>query len=493
MLGATATAGCFGMRDSEGGGEVSPEEAAGRQVNPADVQVPPGYRVEVVATRLTFPTGVAFGEDGAIYLVESGYSYGEVFTRPRLLEVAADGRGVIREIAAGTHGPWNGVAVHGDGIFVAQGGQIEGGRIVRFDRQGRQQVLVDDLPSTGDHHTNGPAVGRDGYIYFGQGTATNAGVVGTDNWDFGWLKRKPDFHDVPCRDVRLRGQDYITSDPRTPGEDDKARTGAFVPFGTPTRPGQIIPGRVPCSGAIMRVPPQGGEVELVAWGLRNPFGLAFALDGRLLVTENGFDVRGSRPVFGAADPLWRIEQGRWYGWPDFAEGRSLELDFYAEADGEPGGPLLAEHPELPPEPLAYLPVHSSATGLDVSTSPRFGHAGEAFVALFGDMAPTVGKVLAPVGFKLVRVDPRTGVIEDFARNRGEEKGPASRSGSGGLERPVAARFDPTGEALYVVDFGVLRMTDKGAEPQVETGVLWRIVRADRPAADARTGAREVTR
>jgi hypothetical protein len=49
---------------------------------------------------------------------------------------------------------------------------------------------------------------RDGYIYFGQGTATNSSVVGEDNKEFGWLLRRKDFHDIPCRDIILNGQNY---------------------------------------------------------------------------------------------------------------------------------------------------------------------------------------------------------------------------------------------------------------------------------------------
>ena len=50
-------------------------------------------------------------------------------------------------------------------------------------------------------------------------------------------------------------------------------------------------------------PPTGGAPQLVTWGFRNPFGFSFAPDGRLYVTDNGYDVRGSRPVFGAGDLL----------------------------------------------------------------------------------------------------------------------------------------------------------------------------------------------
>jgi hypothetical protein len=122
-------------------------------------------------------------------------------------------------------------------------------------------------------------------------------------------------------------------------------------------------------------------------------------------------------------------------------------------------------------------VHSSSNGFDFSRSASFGHVGEAFVAQFGDMAPDVGKVLSPVGFKVVRVDVESGVTRDFAVNRGDTNGPASRIGGGGLERPLAARFDPAGAALYVVDFGVMTMGERGPEPRSGTGVLWRITRA----------------
>jgi hypothetical protein len=74
------------------------------------------------------------------------------------------------------------------------------------------------------------------------------------------------------------------------------------------------------------------------------------------------------------------------------------------------------------------------------------------------------------------VDVESGVVEDFAVNRGRRNGPASLVGGGGLERPVAVRFDPTGTALWVVDFGVLTHDAEGATPREGTGVLWRIVR-----------------
>ena len=123
-----------------------------------------------------------------------------------------------------------------------------------------------------------------------------------------------------------------------------------------------------------------------------------------------------------------------------------------------------------------LGVHSASTGIAFSTSPEFGHVGEAFITQFGDMAPWVGKVLHPVGFKVVRVDVESGVIEDFAVNRGERIAPASALKTAGLERPVAVAFNGAGTALYVVDFGVMAMGKQGPFPVKETGAVWRITR-----------------
>jgi glucose/arabinose dehydrogenase len=469
-----AGAGCYAQRGHSGGGAAPPAPAGERRLDPADVALPPGYRIEVVAAGFTFPTGVALDDAGVPHVVEAGYSYGEVFTTPRLVRVGPGGERIA--LAEGNrNGPWNGVIFHRGSFYVAEGGQLTGGRILRVRPDGEATAIAVGLPSFGDHHTNGPAAGPDGWLYFGQGTATNSGVVGRDNFEFGWLARRRDFHDVPCADVTLSGESYETDDPAGHG---RVRTGPYLPFGRPATRGQVVRGEVPCSGAVLRVRPEGGDVELVAWGLRNPFGLAFDEGGRLFATENGYDVRGSRPVWGAPDVLWEIVPRAWYGWPEHAAGDPVAGERYAPPGEPPVRRLLASMPGTPPRPAAVFGVSSSANGLDFARGARFGHAGEAFVALFGDMTPATGKLLAPVGFKVVRADPATGVVADFAVNRGDRGGPASALGSGGLERPVAARFDAAGEALYVVDFGILSVESGRPAPRPGTGVLWRIVRTE---------------
>jgi glucose/arabinose dehydrogenase len=470
LIGSLLLASCYNLRPSNGGAQS--EFSSPRKTQAADIAVPEGYRVELVAAGFTFPTGVAFDDEGTAYVVEAGYSYGEVWTTPRLLRIEPSGS--FTTIAQGErNGPWNGVAYSSGHFYIAEGGELEGGRILRVDRQGRTETLLDSLPTVGDHHTNGPAIDNVGNVYFALGTATNSGVVGPDNAKYGWLKRKPDFHDVPCRDLRLRDETFSSVDVLS-GKNE-VRTAAFAPFGRGS-PGETVTGRVPCSGAILRIAPQGGEPQLVAWGFRNPFGLAFSGSGQLYVTENGYDDRGSRPVWGTADVLWDVKPNTWYGWPDFSAGQPLTDERFRAPGKPPLEFLLAEHPNLPPAPAAVLGVHSSSNGLDFAPA-AFGYEGQAFIAQFGDQAPTVGKVVSPVGFKVVRVDLQTGAIHDFAANRGKTNGPASKFGTEGFERPIAVRFHPRDASMYVVDFGVLRETKQGSVPEPGTGVLWKITRA----------------
>jgi len=464
---------CFRMRASHGGGQVSSTPL--RKMEVADIAIPKGYKIEAVASGLSFPTGIAFDDAGNLFVIEAGYSYGEVWGEPRLIKID-EGNKITSVASGGRNGPWTGITWSNGAFYVAEGGEMEGGKILRITKDGSTTVLVDKLPSVGDHHTNGPVI-KDGYIYFGQGTATNSAVVGTDNADFGWLLRRKDFHDIPCKDVILKGENYTSKNPLTDDPNDEATTGAYSAFGTSTTSGQVIKGAVPCNGAVMRVPLSGGAAELVAWGFRNPFGLAVANDGRIFITDNGFDVRGSRPVWGTGDVLWELRPDTWYGWPDF----SAAIPISNEEEFKPPGKekvkaILKQLPNQPPQPVAVFGVHSSADGIDFSKAADFGYVDEAFVAEFGDMAPKVGKVEFPVGFKIVRVNTKNGVINDFVVNKGKRNGPASWLKKGGLERPVAVKFDPSGKALYVVDFGIVKMTEKGPQPQLKTGVIWKITK-----------------
>lgn len=444
-----------------------------RRFTPDDVLLPEGYSADVVASGLTAPVHACFAPDGALYVTESGH---KAESPPRILRLdrATGATRVVVEFS-GDHaipsGAATGATWHDGALFVANTD-----RLLRVDpASGDVADVVTDLPGRGDHQTNHPLLGADGRLYWGQGSVTNMGVVGADNFGYEWLPKFPHLHDVPAVDVILAGRNYDV--PNVLGNPlRKARSGAFVPFGTPTQPGQRVAGSVRASGAILSCRPDGSDLRVVAWGLRNPYGLAFHPDGRLFATEHGADERGARWIVGDLDDLYEIREGAWYGWPDFASG--IRLDDPAWGVGGVGRePVLAEFPDPnPPAPVATFESHAGANGVDFSRSAQFGFEGQAFVALFGDLAPvTTPRQVVPAGFKVVRVDPSSGRITNFAVNR--VQGPASKLFHGGFERPSHCLFGPDA-ALYVVDFGEIKLAPEkgGIRIKQGTGAVWRIRR-----------------
>src|SRR5438067_4602929 len=111
--------GCYVIRPSNGGGQT--KFSGTRKVDSSAIAVTAGFHIEPVASGLTFPTGVAFDDQNRPCVVESGYAYGEVWTKPRLLRIEENSR--FSEIASGArNGPWTGVTFHDGNFYVAEGG-----------------------------------------------------------------------------------------------------------------------------------------------------------------------------------------------------------------------------------------------------------------------------------------------------------------------------------------------------------------------------------
>src|SRR5438067_138848 len=83
-----------------------------RQIDPADVAVPPGYCIEPVVTGLNYPTAVVTDEQDRVYVLESGYSYGEDFAPPRLLRLEPTGQPAVVATGDDKAGPWTGMSYH---------------------------------------------------------------------------------------------------------------------------------------------------------------------------------------------------------------------------------------------------------------------------------------------------------------------------------------------------------------------------------------------
>jgi glucose/arabinose dehydrogenase len=443
-----------------------------RPVNPDAIVAPPGYRVEALVTGLTFPSAISFGPGGELYLAESGGVASSVVAVPRVLRIDPDRS--VNEIGR-LENPIVGLVYRNGELLIGEDGPSP--RILRVTAEGELQILVDNLPGGGDYGLSGLSLDSSGALLFGLGTRTNSGVVGLDNVARGWVARNPESADVPGVDVQQAGVNYVTSQPALRGT-ARSTTGSYKPFGVRCDRDDLVRGANRCGGAIYRLAADGGgDAERLAWGLRNPVGVACSPDGRIFATEGGMEERGSRPIAAAPDNLWEIRPGSYYGWPDYASGISV-TDARFRLPGHPQPRRLLENaPKVVATPAATFAARSGVGRVDFSTSDAFGFVGDALVALSGawSNAAFVGEDVAPGGYRVVRVDPRSGAISDFLVNR--QSAPSSAGNTGGLERPFDVRFDPSGEVLYVVDLGEVQLSrEYGLEPFGGTGVVWRITR-----------------
>jgi len=416
-------------------------------------------RLELVADGLSFPTSVTFDETGTPYIAESGLPCGGAQPGGRIWRIAPDGSRTL--LAEKLRQPVNGLTYHNGGLYISEGGHP--GRISRLDLDGRQTVILDNLPGPGNYHTNMVTFGPDGKLYFSQGAMTNTGIVGLDAYELGWLRRLPHAHDLPGYDITLAGVSVETENPLSQERAARIRTGAFVPFGTTTEAGQRILAQLPCTAAVIRCNPDGTNLELVAWGLRNAFGLGFLPDGRLLAVDQGSDDRGSRPVGNVPDMLFEVRQGAWYGWPDFIGGDSITSAQYQPVRGARPTFVLANHDELPPpeRPLLRFPPHAAAVKFAVFPASIPTWAGHICVALFGDEVPMTAPSGPRVGRSVVRIDPSDWSMHPLL--------------TGPLSRPIDVGFKPADGAMYLLDFGEFEMhSEYGVVAKAETGKLWRL-------------------
>jgi putative cell wall-binding protein/glucose/arabinose dehydrogenase len=467
------------------------------------VQLPPGFSIEKVVDGLTYATSVTWDDQGRMYVAEAGGVFVERPVPARIMRVEnGQATELVNLTANGIGAAVVGLTYHdGHLYFTHRDGQDRTGSVSRVSLDGQQvtQVLSGIIDSQSEHQVNDLVVGPDGTMYLSSGMAGNAAVLGLDTAAF--TARSPQVRATPCRDLVLTGRDFVTPDFRTQAPDDLARTGAYVPFGTSTTPGQRIAGTNKCGGSILAFDPNNAEatVRPIADGLRNVLGLRFDARGEMFVATNGYDIRGSRPVRDDFDGTYKVREGHWYGVPDFSAALEPLTDPKFDAPDSQMAPVfVGDQPQpqsldfvidheasglTPPDKSLIAGLHewnSSPSLMDFGPTAWGGLAGQLFVAEWGDLAPATNPLRdKPVGSQVVRLDTATGKLIPFVRNL--RRGPASAQGAPGMgiERPFDVKFGPDG-AMYIVDFGIVRINPAGEgtpyEAPEETGIVWKVTR-----------------
>ena len=467
------------------------------QKDPADVQVPQGYTLEVAASGLSFASDITFGANGEVYVAETGYhSYGLTPAEApptRILQIMPDGTSKVvydqnvsfkdvranassNDMPEGLIPPLTGVTFNPDDglLYVAHRTRVS----TLNPQTGEFKTVVNGMPSWGFFPNDKVIFGPEGKMYFFLSTQGNAGPIDQEWMEVINALNKPDAREVPCQDVTLTGKNFAVpvEDPSTASVGDSELTGVYVTLGTETTAGQTIKGEVPCNGAFLRADPDGSNLEVYAWGLRSDYGYRFSADGRLIATQNSGNPIPPRPLYNDWEDIYEVQQGAWYGWPDFYSGLPITDKRFALKGTERGFTLSKKTRQAllggrnkPIQPLVKLEPHIAAQGLVLGRGDFGVKNNEALVAAFGTNVGSLRETLP--GFEVIRVNLETQKVTDFLINKSGK--PASVSASGGLERPIQLEWAPDG-SLFVVDFGVINVTQTGLKAEPGTATIWRV-------------------
>lgn len=242
---------------------LSPRSIA--QTDP--VTIAPGFewnlfadptRVPQFSDAFSGPVSMAFDSRGRLFV---GTYPGRILI---LLDTDEDGRAdQIKTFATGLIQPL-GLEFRANGDLFLTSNPLGGaGRIIRLrdtngdDVADETTIILDGLPSEGDHQTDRLKFGPDGLLYIGQGSSTDAGAP----------------------------------DPGRPGERQY-------------------------NASVLRIDVDNPSISVVATGLRNPFGMAFHPEnGQLFTTDGGSGELGQLPDNSPLEEVNWIVPGSHYGFP----------------------------------------------------------------------------------------------------------------------------------------------------------------------------------
>ncbi|HET6245278.1 MAG TPA: hypothetical protein VFF35_12250 [Bacteroidia bacterium] len=291
--------------------------------NVPGVMISQGFNIELGIDGLNYPSNITIG-NGKIWVTEAGFPG----VPPTVKEVTLNGDmpGMATTILTPSMLPLGMLLppftdiTFKDGLIWISHRQVGAngwplGAVSHFDPADPAstfETVIANLPSAGDHSNNTIVFGTDGRGYISLGSATNSGVVGSDNVPK-WVEDAPGFRDMAPVDITFAPNGFTARVPTSLDPDSNAVTAAYRAFDTGEETSEYVvaaatpnnpqDGIIAGIGSVYSFDPSAvdvaGSLVLECWGLRNAFGLAFDASNpsRLLISNNGTDIRGQ-----AGDP-----------------------------------------------------------------------------------------------------------------------------------------------------------------------------------------------
>lgn len=157
-----------------------------------------------------------------------------------------------------------------------------------------ERVLKGDIPKSGNGIDRKLLVYKD-KLYLSIGSVTNSGISESEEQDLSPI------------DITLNGENYDG-------------TGAFKKNGLTTNAGEKIKASVIGNAAFYNMDLNSDKLILYASGIRGITGFDINSQGKIMSIFSGMNNEGLRPVNRDKDYIYKVEKGRWYGWPDYSGG-----------------------------------------------------------------------------------------------------------------------------------------------------------------------------
>jgi glucose/arabinose dehydrogenase len=151
------------------GNVTTPEQLPFSEDLLGQLRAPEGFAIEVITQGLSNPRMLAFGPDGTLYVTET-----EANTVRALRDNDGDGVAEETEAVASTLPLVHGIAFHEGQVFLAGETRVWVADMAEDGAFGEPRVLVDGLPTGGQHPRRTIGVGPDGMLYVSIGSVCNA-------------------------------------------------------------------------------------------------------------------------------------------------------------------------------------------------------------------------------------------------------------------------------------------------------------------------------